>query len=114
MAYEGSEYVITINTSVLSATAPDAPTISFARTISAQNTFWNIFDGATTYSNNLIIFGASAYSGATITLYRGGVSQGITTTNPDGTWSVATGLLLADATHSFTATVTVGGVTSAL
>lgn len=88
-----------------------APTITNARTVSSQNTLFNIATAGTTLSSNLNIFGTSSYAASTITFYVGGVSNGTTTTDGSGNWVYSPGVL-ADGAKSFTATVTSGGVAS--
>jgi Polysaccharide lyase len=95
----------------VSSGIPAAPTISAVRPVSGQQTFWNITNGGTTFSNNLSVMGTSPYTGATIGLYLDGVLQGTTAVLANGSWLYPLGIL-SDAAHSVTATVTVNSVTS--
>jgi hypothetical protein len=68
-------------------------------------------DPGTSYSDELTLVG-TAIPNSTITVYDGSTLLGTATTNSAGVWSYATPAL-ADGTHSFTATATLAGVTSA-
>lgn len=96
-----------------SGLTPTAPTITHSRTVAANTSDWNVVDGGSSSSNNHNLFGTSGYGTSTITVYRDGVLQGTALTASDGSWTFPTGVL-PDATMAFTATVTVGGITSVL
>jgi large repetitive protein len=72
------------------------------------------FDIASTpdYSNQLTLVG-DATAGSVVTIYDGSTLLGTTAANSSGVWSFTTPSALADGAHSFTATATVSGVTSA-
>jgi len=68
-------------------------------------------DPGTSYSDTLTLVG-TATPNSTITVYDGSTQLGTATTNSSGVWSYETPSL-TDGTHSFTATATLAGTTSA-
>ncbi len=90
----------------------DAPKISGinpAATLTDTN--WTILSGGSSYSNNLYLRG-SGVVGATISIYDGVTLLGTAIADASGDWGYETGAVLTNAAHSFTATQTVGIVTS--
>ena len=69
------------------------------------------YEGSTSYSDILHLVGTAA-ANSTITIYDGATALGTATTNSQGAWTFTTPIL-ADGAHSFTATATSGGSTSA-
>ena len=69
------------------------------------------YEGSTSYSDILNLVG-TATANSTITIYDGATALGTATTNSNGVWTFTTPVL-ADGAHSFTATATSGGSTSA-
>ena len=69
------------------------------------------YEGSTSYSDILNLVG-TATANSTITIYDGATALGTATTNSQGVWTFTTPVL-ADGAHSFTATATSGGSTSA-
>jgi hypothetical protein len=86
--------------------APHISTVIPASSLNA-NAAWAVVSGGKTYSNNLILTG-SGVNGATITVFDGATNLGTTVADAStGNWSF-TAAGLTDATHSFTATQTIG------
>ncbi len=109
---KGATAGTTVDATATSVTT--APIVTVVRPASTLNPLFQVSTGGTTTSNNITVFGTSIYgAGNTVRVYFSGVLKGTCLTNSIGQWNFAPGII-ADAAHTITATITVGGVTSAL
>lgn len=97
-ASTAGSFMLTVDT-----TPPAAPIIASAEGLIGLETK-ALSNGGSTRSDNPKLSGTGE-PGATITIYENGGLAGITTVQPDGTWTF-TPTLLADGPHKFTATAT--------
>ena len=103
VGFSGDGYAYLSPTSV---TAPSPPTIS---TYSPDTGVAN--DGIT--KGTVLTLTGTAVASSTVNVYEGSVLLGTAATNASGGWSFTNTTVLSNGSHSFTATDTVSGVTSA-